>query len=213
MLIAAYALQVRHAFVYIRGEFDLPYRRLPAALEEAYAAGYFGERILGTDFACDIVDLSRRRLVRMRRSVGADHVDRGQARLSAQPAAAPDRARPVPAADRRQQRRDAVEHRRGSSATARDAFKKRRHREEPGHAPDLDLGPHQPAGRLRDRDRLPVGEVHLRGLRRHPRRARAEGHHPRRHLDQGADRRRDRAARIWTTRRSTRRARRSARAA
>ena len=39
MLIAAYALQVRHAFVYIRGEFDLPYRRLAAAVEEAYAAG------------------------------------------------------------------------------------------------------------------------------------------------------------------------------
>ncbi len=55
MLIAAYALQVRNAFVYIRGEFDLPYRRLAAAVEEAYAAGYFGERILGTDFACDIV--------------------------------------------------------------------------------------------------------------------------------------------------------------
>ena len=55
MLISAYALQVRHAFVYIRGEFDLPYRRLAAAVEEAYAAGYFGEGILGTDFACDIV--------------------------------------------------------------------------------------------------------------------------------------------------------------
>ena len=55
MLIAAYALQVRHAFVYIRGEFDLPYRRLAGALEEAYEAGYFGERILGTDFACDLV--------------------------------------------------------------------------------------------------------------------------------------------------------------
>ena len=55
MLIASYALQVRNAFVYIRGEFDLPYRRLAAAIEEAYAAGYFGERILGTDFACDIV--------------------------------------------------------------------------------------------------------------------------------------------------------------
>ena len=55
MLIAAYALQVRNAFVYIRGEFDLPYRRLAGAVEEAYAAGYFGERILGTDFACDIV--------------------------------------------------------------------------------------------------------------------------------------------------------------
>ncbi|MDL1859647.1 NADH-quinone oxidoreductase subunit NuoF [Betaproteobacteria bacterium PRO7] len=55
MLIASYALQVRNAFVYIRGEFDLPYRRLAGAVEEAYAAGYFGERILGTDFACDLV--------------------------------------------------------------------------------------------------------------------------------------------------------------
>jgi NADH-quinone oxidoreductase subunit F len=55
MLIAAYALQVRNCFVYIRGEFDLPYRRLAAAVEEAYAAGYFGQRILDTDFACDIV--------------------------------------------------------------------------------------------------------------------------------------------------------------
>ena len=55
MLIAAYALQVRYAFVYIRGEFDLPYRRLAGALEEAYAAGYFGERILGAEFACDAI--------------------------------------------------------------------------------------------------------------------------------------------------------------
>src|SRR5512137_2010563 len=55
MLITSYALQVRNAFVYIRGEFDLPYRRLAAAVEEAYAAGYFGERILGSEFAIDIV--------------------------------------------------------------------------------------------------------------------------------------------------------------
>jgi len=55
MLIASYALGVRHSFVYIRGEFDLPYRRLAGAVEEAYEAGYFGERILGTDFACDVV--------------------------------------------------------------------------------------------------------------------------------------------------------------
>jgi NADH-quinone oxidoreductase subunit F len=54
MLIAAYALQVRHAFVYIRGEFDLPYRRLAAAVEEAYAEHWLGERIFGTDFGCDI---------------------------------------------------------------------------------------------------------------------------------------------------------------
>jgi NADH-quinone oxidoreductase subunit F len=55
MLISSYALQVRNAFVYIRGEFDLPYRRLAAAVEEAYQAGYFGTDILGSPFACDIV--------------------------------------------------------------------------------------------------------------------------------------------------------------
>jgi NADH-quinone oxidoreductase subunit F len=55
MLIAAYALQVRNAFVYIRGEFDLPYRRLSGALEEAYAAGYFGQPLFGTAFLCDLI--------------------------------------------------------------------------------------------------------------------------------------------------------------
>jgi len=55
MLLACYALQVRNCFVYIRGEFDQPWRRLQAAVEEAYAAGWFGENILGTGFACDIV--------------------------------------------------------------------------------------------------------------------------------------------------------------
>src|SRR5512140_846297 len=55
MLISSYALDVRNCFVYIRGEFDVPYRRLAAAVEEAYAAGYFGRNILGTGFDCDIV--------------------------------------------------------------------------------------------------------------------------------------------------------------
>ena len=55
MLISAYALQVRHAFVYIRGEFDLPYRRLAAAVEEAYEAGLLGASVMGTDMACDLV--------------------------------------------------------------------------------------------------------------------------------------------------------------
>jgi NADH-quinone oxidoreductase subunit F len=55
MLIGAYALQGRHTFIYIRGEFDLAYRRMAEALEEAYADGLFGENILGTDFSCDLV--------------------------------------------------------------------------------------------------------------------------------------------------------------
>jgi len=54
-------------------------------VEEAYDAGFFGERILGTDFACDIVIYPRRRLLRVwRRGFGADHVDRRQEGLSAQ---------------------------------------------------------------------------------------------------------------------------------
>jgi NADH-quinone oxidoreductase subunit F len=55
MLLASYALGVRHAFIYIRGEFDLPLRRLQAAVQEAREAGLMGEGILGTGFACDIV--------------------------------------------------------------------------------------------------------------------------------------------------------------
>ena len=55
ILLAAYTLGARNAFVYIRGEFDLPLRRLHGALEEAHAAGFTGERILGTEFSCDIV--------------------------------------------------------------------------------------------------------------------------------------------------------------
>ncbi len=55
MIIASYALQVRSAFVYMRGEFDLPFRRLQGAIDEAYAAGYLGENILGSGLSLDIL--------------------------------------------------------------------------------------------------------------------------------------------------------------
>jgi len=55
MMIAAYALQVRHAFVYMRGEFSGPFQRLQDALDEAYAAGLVGENILGSGFSCDLI--------------------------------------------------------------------------------------------------------------------------------------------------------------
>jgi NADH-quinone oxidoreductase subunit F len=45
---------VRNAFVYIRGEFDLPYRRLQAAVDEAYAAGLLGAKAFGTEFVLDL---------------------------------------------------------------------------------------------------------------------------------------------------------------
>ncbi|MGZ6697144.1 MAG: NADH-quinone oxidoreductase subunit NuoF, partial [Solirubrobacteraceae bacterium] len=49
MIIAAYAGGINRAFIYIRGEYELQAERLEAAVEEARAAGYLGERILGSD--------------------------------------------------------------------------------------------------------------------------------------------------------------------
>ena len=49
MIIAAYAGGINRAFIYIRGEYELPAERLEAAVDEARAAGYLGERILGSD--------------------------------------------------------------------------------------------------------------------------------------------------------------------
>ena len=51
MLIAAYAGGITRSFIYIRGEYELQAQRLEAAVEEAKAAGYIGDRILGSDFS------------------------------------------------------------------------------------------------------------------------------------------------------------------
>jgi len=55
MMITSFALGVRNAFVYIRGEFDLPWRRIQGAIDEAYEAGLLGTKVFGTDFILDIV--------------------------------------------------------------------------------------------------------------------------------------------------------------
>ncbi|GAB4471053.1 MAG: NAD(P)H-dependent oxidoreductase subunit E [Anaerolineales bacterium] len=54
MLIAAYAIGATKGYLYIRGEYLLPYRVMKAAVEEAQAAGLLGERILGSDFSFEI---------------------------------------------------------------------------------------------------------------------------------------------------------------
>jgi NADH-quinone oxidoreductase subunit F len=51
MIIAAYAGGITRSFIYIRGEYELQAERLEAAVEEAKAAGYIGDRILGSDFS------------------------------------------------------------------------------------------------------------------------------------------------------------------
>ncbi len=54
ILIASYAINCHTAYIYIRGEFDLPWKRTEAALQEAYEAGYLGKNILGKNFNLDI---------------------------------------------------------------------------------------------------------------------------------------------------------------
>jgi len=54
-LIACYALGLSQCFLYVRGEMALAQERIAIALNDAYAAGYVGRDILGTDFSVDIV--------------------------------------------------------------------------------------------------------------------------------------------------------------
>ena len=155
MLIAAYALQVRNAFVYIRGEFDLPYRRLAAALEEAYAAGYFGEKILGTDFSCDLV---------IYRGAGSYVCGEASALLtSIEGKKGYPRNRPPRLTVRGLYQRPTVVNNVetlsnivGIIAGGARGVPDGRHGQEPGHAADFHFGTHRAAGRVRNRSRLSV---------------------------------------------------------
>ena len=51
MAIAAYAMGISVGYNYIHGEIFQTYDRFEAALEEARAAGYLGDKILGSDFS------------------------------------------------------------------------------------------------------------------------------------------------------------------
>ena len=53
--IAAIAAGVGHAFIFIRGEYDLQADILDAAVAEAYEAGYLGENILGSHRNLELV--------------------------------------------------------------------------------------------------------------------------------------------------------------
>jgi NADH-quinone oxidoreductase subunit F len=55
MIIACYAIRADTAFIYVRGEVLHVIRRLQHAVDEARAAGYIGENILGSDLSLDLV--------------------------------------------------------------------------------------------------------------------------------------------------------------
>jgi len=54
MIITAWALGVRTAYIYVRGEMLPMIKRLNVALKEAYDAGFLGENIQGSGFSLDI---------------------------------------------------------------------------------------------------------------------------------------------------------------
>ena len=54
MLIAGYALGARVNYIYTRGEYRYLIEIMDEALEEARTAGLLGDRVLGTDFNCEI---------------------------------------------------------------------------------------------------------------------------------------------------------------
>ena len=54
IILSSYALGCNHAFVYIRGEYSKPARRVQRAIDEAYVAGYLGKDILGSGFDLDV---------------------------------------------------------------------------------------------------------------------------------------------------------------
>jgi NADH-quinone oxidoreductase subunit F len=55
ILLACYAVGCSQAFLYVRGEMALAQERIAQALNDAYAKGYVGRNILGSDFSLDIV--------------------------------------------------------------------------------------------------------------------------------------------------------------
>ena len=55
VIIAAYAIRAKHAFIYIRGEVTHVARRLNKAIADAYKAGYLGKNIFGTGNDLELV--------------------------------------------------------------------------------------------------------------------------------------------------------------
>ncbi|HEX4805613.1 MAG TPA: NADH-quinone oxidoreductase subunit NuoF [Conexibacter sp.] len=55
MIIAAYAADANRSFIYIRGEYQQQAEILERAIEEARAAGFLGERILGSEHSLTLV--------------------------------------------------------------------------------------------------------------------------------------------------------------
>ncbi len=54
IIICCWAVGIHAAYVYVRGEYDTPIKKLQAAIDEAYAAGWLGKNIRGSGFDLDV---------------------------------------------------------------------------------------------------------------------------------------------------------------
>ena len=55
IVLACYAMSIKTCYLYIRGEYIEYVEHVQKAVDEAYAKGYIGQNILGTDFSTDLV--------------------------------------------------------------------------------------------------------------------------------------------------------------
>ena len=54
VMLSCYATRATTAYIYLRYEYPLCLKRVQAAIDECYAAGYLGKKILGRDFSLDV---------------------------------------------------------------------------------------------------------------------------------------------------------------
>jgi len=54
VIISSFACEVKHAFIYIRGEYGFAYQRLVEAVDEAYQHGFLGKNILGSGYDLEL---------------------------------------------------------------------------------------------------------------------------------------------------------------
>src|SRR5512145_3240172 len=54
VILSAYAISARKAYLYINARYDAAIKSITDALMEAKAAGYWGEKVLGSEFSLDI---------------------------------------------------------------------------------------------------------------------------------------------------------------
>ncbi len=54
IIICAYAIGCHDTYIYIRGEYTTQVKVLQAAIDEAYAAGYLGDKVAGQDYRLDV---------------------------------------------------------------------------------------------------------------------------------------------------------------